>query len=213
MFGFLRSKTRHDLIETGITSFPRLGVNYWGITKCASTSMKHHLLEQELGRRTTFRQPTAIHAKIAGYYISREDGLSNGRVNFTVTRHPVSRALSAWRDLCHTRPERGIAAGIDPSWSFRDLMTFVAERDDDDLDVHFRSQSWFITAPLEHEIDQKELNPCWPFEFAAPTVAPMHESVKSDTRLHDDVLALIAARYAADFRRFGYDPVPAGRRT
>lgn len=190
--------------ERSITEWPELGLNYWSITKCANSSIKVHLHELSGNTLANEFRGYRVNKKSLSKYISAETALSNGLINFTVTRNPYNRFLSAWRDLCIKRPERGIKAHIDVSWSPLQLAEYCLDKSDSDLDVHFRSQNWFVNKNIEHIFQLENLHTQWCLDIpilkhhAHRTIDP------ADTKLCEKTKEIVNERYSVDFERFNY---------
>jgi len=113
-----------NLVKYVIYSFDDLKINYWGITKCANTSVRKALQQKQ----KTFRNITPKQAIESDYY------------NFTVIREPVERFISMYKwnltnpDLCY------LAEPLD----IDSLLEMIQKQNDADRNVHFRTQSYFI---------------------------------------------------------------------
>ena len=193
------------LRDINISSWPSLKLNYWGITKCGNTKIRSHLYKLSTGSEYQV-SPVFEHEHVS--FLTRDQAFASERQNFTVTRHPLHRFVSAWKDLCRTRPKRGVSAGLQPSWSLVQLARWVHEMPDEIVDIHFKSQSWFIPQPLEFEIDLSNINRDWPFDLPAPTRKRVRPSNQVDHEIDDETKKLISSRYAQDLERFGYPADP-----
>ncbi|HBF23302.1 MAG TPA: hypothetical protein DDW23_05735 [Planctomycetes bacterium] len=193
-------KRKLELRDLNITWWPNLGVNYWGITKCANTKIRSHLFELERGRPFEITQEFEANF----HFIEREEALSNDCENLTIVRDPVERFRSAWKDLCRTRPARGKLAGIEPDWSPTELAEWLQDVDDSVADVHFKSQSWFVPEELDYELNLEEMASNWPFDFPAPSRERVRPSKTVEADITQKVRLLISHRYATDFQRFGF---------
>ena len=176
-------------------------MNYWGITKCGNTKIRSHLYELSTGDDYQV-SPVFEHEHIS--FLTRDQAFENGSQNFTVTRHPLCRFVSAWKDLCRTRPKRGLSAGLQPSWSPLQLARWVHDKPDDVVDIHFKSQCWFVPKPLDFEIDLASIDRDWPFELPGPTRDRVRPSNQVEHEIDDETKHLILSRYANDYERFGY---------
>jgi len=189
-------------VERNITEWPKLEINYWGITKCANSSIKAHLNQCSGNPIIDQFKTTSVNKPKFNRYITEEQALSNGYVNFTVTRHPIQRFVSAWKDLCINRKARGKQAGVNPDWDLKQLAKFVADKNDHELDVHFRSQSYFINDQIEHVFQLENLNTQWNLDI--PVLEFHIHSTPGSFEVTNYVSDLIKQRYRIDFIRFGY---------
>jgi len=191
-----------DVESMNVTAWPALRMNFWGVTKCANTTVKNHLLS--LSRDAYLENPIEIHLSEHSNYISREEAHANGFVNFTVVRHPIARFASSWYAMCILKPFRGVRAGISPDWTPHQLAQYLHEARDEDLDVHFKSMSAFIPERLDHEIQLESITTNWPFDIPCPWRILNASGKKDSVELTEDTKQIIAERYREDFERFGY---------
>tara|TARA_B100001287_G_C22511130_1_gene448329 strand:- start:107 stop:802 length:696 start_codon:yes stop_codon:yes gene_type:complete len=194
-----------------ITSWPNLGLNYWGITKCGNTSIKHHLFKQTSG--SVFTRPELdIHDGVDTEEISPKEANENGHRNFCVVRHPVSRFFSMYKDMCLSRPERGKLAGVEQNWSPLDLINFIMNVEDRKmLDVHFVEQNRFIKEAKNCIIIKLErLSSDWPFSFPYPkkrkNVTEILQKVNFKlSNVSTELENYIYQFYSDDYKILGYD--------
>lgn len=187
-----------------ITTWPGLELNYWSIIKCANSSIKVHLHELSGNKLANEFKDYRINKKSLSKYISAEIALSNGLINFSITRNPYDRFLSAWRDLCIKRPQRGIKANIDVKWSPLQLAEFCLVKSDQELDVHFRSQDWFVDQKVEHIFQLENLSRQWCLDIPILTHHAHKSSDLVDVKLCSEAKKLVKERYSVDFERFNY---------
>ena len=188
--------------DDNITAWSKLGLNYWGITKCGNTTVKTHLYELENGVDVLERKHTRIH----GYnlnYITYCEAMSNGLLNFAVTRHPFDRFMSMYNDLVLSRPKRGLKAGVESNWSINQLLDWLEGQNLNTVDVHFRTQSSFIPTTGILLIDIKQLS-AWPLPIP-PIQKRRHTSkVKTMSQLDAFQKTRLYKLYAEDFGTLGY---------
>lgn len=185
-----------------ISTWNRLSLNYWAITKCANTTIKTHLYKLETGKDFDNKKHTLIHGRAGLTYINKNTALNNGFLNFTVTRNPYDRFLSMYRDLVLSRPKRGRTAGINNNYTVDELLSYIESLEDSQRDVHFRSQSWFITEHLDVEINLKNLS-TWPLSIPSPEIIK-HKSKERFNKLTRSQKDKIYKIYKEDFIRFNY---------
>lgn len=135
-----------------ITAWDTYRINYWGITKCASTSIKMALsasrpkkfvvnsLRADLNYKKDLNQ-SWIHSDILRCnYITRVDATINGFENITVIRNPVDRFISQFHFV---RKCNDLGILDIPVVSTYDHLLDIIETGDN-LDMHLRSQTSFI---------------------------------------------------------------------
>ena len=191
--------------DFNITTWPRLGYNFWGITKCASSAVKNTLLIANGFDNTNILNTVSVNKASLATYISPAHAAQNNLVNFAVTRHPMCRAISAYTDLVHTRLPRGIKAGLKADMTVDEYFDFLSATNDE-CDVHFRSMSWFLSEPIDKIFKLEDNFIDWDLEkIDAPTIK-VHQSLKTKLNITKSHIDIIADRYKEDFARFDYDP-------
>lgn len=101
-----------DYEYTFVSTWKPRGINFWGIPKCGSTSIKAALIgngvsneiieECKSGLRRAIPRMTLamlksdlwVHSSKVCTYVDRETAMNNGLTNFTVIRDPISRLIS-----------------------------------------------------------------------------------------------------------------------
>ena len=198
-----------NLTTRNITTWPEQNINYWGITKSGNTTMKIHLW-QLTNHREYGRARLNIHDGRDIRELSVQQANSNNLRNIAIVRHPFTRFLSMWKDMCKARPRRGEQAGINPAWTPLELITFIKKSNPKDLDVHFVHQYRFIEDAKDIVIAKlEEINSNWPFGFKAP----VKQENKTDIVIPDKLITQqlmdeVYEAYKEDYERFGYDKNP-----
>lgn len=142
--------------QHSIITYPDLGFNYIAIPKTASSSFKTAcwvaqgiVSEEDFKIDNWFKKP-----KKYLKYISPNDALENDLITITTFRNPINRTISLFKDFLY-----GYKKDENPSGSkqFRQDFSNAKERQDleyfidfftshpeEDRNIHFRSQSWFV---------------------------------------------------------------------
>jgi len=132
-------------IERNISVWPKLKINFWGITKTGHTSLKNHLYMLE--NKTHANLDLKIHGKRNTKYITADEAEKNGNQNITLVRNPIERFRSGYSDFFNKRRDKGkkiedqLKQKID---NIDDLLSAYENLNDADMDPHFRSQSWYL---------------------------------------------------------------------
>jgi hypothetical protein len=132
-------------IAYNITAWPKLNVNYVGITKCMNTSMKAALMEAsgyDLKIDNPDHDNAFIHRGKDAEYIDKEEANRNGFKTFTIVRDPHSRAESLYLDFMIKRFDK---LGIGRRLSWPEFINHIClTTDAPRTDIHIRSQHSFI---------------------------------------------------------------------
>ena len=190
--------------DYNITEWPTLGVNFWGVTKAANSAVKNSLLKSSGYKDFNILDTVSVNKESLSTYITPAQALKNNLINFAVIRHPVSRTLSAYKDLILTRPARGIKAGLPKNCNLDDFFEFISDTDDTH-DVHFRSISWFISEPMHYLIKIENNFLDWPFNNIKVPLTIVHSSKTANITLKNKHLDIIKNRYIEDFNNFNYE--------
>lgn len=191
-----------NLNGLNITSWKKLNVNYWGITKCGNSTVKTHLYCLE--NNIPFKDfGISIHGNTKIDYITPEFAKTNGKINFTVTRNPYDRFLSMYKDLVLIRKHRGKHSGFKGN-TLDELIDFVSSISDENRDFHFKTQNYFISREMDYVIDLYKMKEDWPFDFKYPKNV-VHKSNSNFNILTNKQKDRIYEIYRIDFDKFGYD--------
>lgn len=119
-------------------------VNFWAIPKCGNTSIKHELLSAFSPEKIiaspdeTYRW---VHSTNLMKYITPDEAISNGKINFTVVRDPVSRFYSLHRDFCIRRKDIPQIYGM----TIQELVSYLENnKQEESLNIHCRSMNYFL---------------------------------------------------------------------
>jgi len=197
----MSKNVRHIRQAYNISQFPKLQVNYWGIPKCANTTLKYILLRTEnptlveqFDRKKENRAVNIdgnpnrgwVHQKC--HYITPVQASQNGFTNFTALRDPVQRAYSMHGNSL-SRPARVSASG---SNAFKQTITrlfqkhqnrpslieflkIVGQFSDEDRNIHYRSQKSYCLVDDIIKLD---------VEMLSSTIQHVHPSLVVDVRLN-----------------------------
>jgi hypothetical protein len=189
--------------DGNITAWPRLGLNYWGITKCANTTVKTHLYELEHNTQVIESKHIRIHGYQEINYVTYAEAMSNGLLNFAVTRHPYDRFMSMYNDIILSRPKRAAKAGVKNVSTVNELLNYLEESNLSTVDVHFRTQSSFVPTTNILLIDVTLLRH-WPLAIPPITKRRHTSKVKTLSKLNEFQKTRIYKLYQEDFDNFGY---------
>jgi hypothetical protein len=198
-------------LKYNISCWNSLKLNYWGITKCGNTSIKHALItvsnsivqEQKTDKHGA---DSWVHNEKNALYIDTKTALLNGNTNFTVVRNPYDRFISMYKDTQRRhshffRRYKNVSVA-----SINDLITFIEGISDNDREVHFRSQCYYIT-------DKDRILPSIVFDvndaesiekFLNTKVQRMN-SINNQIELNEEQKQRVFRIYQKDFELLGYD--------
>lgn len=133
-----------------ITSWPKYNLNYWGIPKCANTSVKLALSNQTV--QNQFATSKKIHKDVN--YISQTEALNNKHINFTVIRNPYDRFISLYKDWGLRRSNRYLNFELPVKFDY--FLNYILDNfsTDDTSETHFKSQSYWITSKQRLLVDK-----------------------------------------------------------
>lgn len=196
--------------QQGISCWPTLNLNYWACTKNYSTTILN-TFEKASGGKIKYNE---IH-KIKNW-ISRESAKKNNNTNFAVTRNPYERCKSMYKDMVLVNSSKSNSLrNFLPNKkiqdnSFYDFINCIHKIKDEDLiDVHILSQSWFI----HHKefyckeniiIKTDELEKRWPFNEIEFLELKLNASNNISINIDKQIESLIYERYEEDFYNFNY---------
>lgn len=125
----------------GISEWHEYSLNFWNIPKCGATAVKAALFKKDV------KDPYAIHAEYHSTevqkFISINDAISNGYLNFSVVRNPYDRVISMYKDFGLRRPiKKHKNKNLSDFNYFLDNIILVSK--DETCNPHFRSMSSYI---------------------------------------------------------------------
>lgn len=200
-----------SLKEFAITEWNNTGINFWNISKCAGTSIKHALSFNEgfLDKINTSRDKS-IHNNKFIKYIFREDAKTNGNANVAVIRHPVDRVSSLYRDFSLKRKEAipvyGRNADISKIDNIDYFIKFYIEDGSDKDNIHLRSMSWSLFDNNTLLVDKiynfenvKDFFNDFNLEYTF-----RNKSAEANINFTKEQIKIIQDRYRNDYENFGF---------
>ena len=206
----LKSELSKKIKRDNITSFPELGINYWGINKVATSTLVNHfvlLTGKHINVQVSSGQKGKSLSKTRA--VSKEIAYTNGLINLGVVRHPEERFESCYRHFKFPKDDvqavGGKKANFDPAWTADDFLdhidrVFLAGRIGN---KHYSKQTWYIPEPgrLDHIIKLERLTEDWPFVFPSPQFVSNPTTKVWNLKYNKEKLHEI---YQCDFDTFGY---------
>ncbi len=188
---------------------------YLPITKAANTSIKHAIAEFDNGG--PIDEDFVIHKYGAMHAIPWDASYEFDGYKFSVVRHPFKRMISCYRnkvlknELHQSLQKFGVFKAEMP---FKDFLGAVADIPDEDADIHFTSQSFFLYGDrgcrVDNIVKMEELKNKWGDIASAtglPAVLP-HRNASKDRPFTPDndreLSDLIVKRFGEDFERLNY---------
>ncbi len=210
---------------------------FFAIPKNASSSIKYILQKFEY-QGSPFIPTGKVHNLAASPLISTyqlppemiEDALTAPTYRrFVVVRHPVTRLLSCYLDRMQ-RPNSNARKLVgkwlnverDQTITLEQFVGAICEKEDRELEQHFRPQADFIAHPtiaisdyIRFEQIREQLpvllselgmrNPPSMDEYFSPPATGADKKVRE--YFTSALLAKVKERYRSDFEAFGYDPI------
>lgn len=144
--------------EYSVITYPSLGFNYIAIPKTGSSSFKTacYIADNVITEDSIKNQPSTWFrtAKKSLVYVKPDVAIANTLLNISHFRHPVSRTVSLYKDFVfgfkkNTRPKGSKAFIRDFNEArrrqdFRYFVDFFTAHSEEDRNIHFRTQHWFV---------------------------------------------------------------------
>lgn len=201
-----------NIKEYAITEWNSIGINFWNISKCAGTSIKHALLAKEgLLDKVDFSKHKSIHNNKYIKYITKNEANTNNNKNIAVIRHPYDRVVSLYRDF-HLKRKQSIPVydrkvDIDKINDFDYFIKIYIDQGSDKDNIHLRSLSWslceknnILVDKIYHFSDVEKLFFDYNLEYVH-----RNKSFIAEIKLTDLHKKSIQNRYQEDFENFGFD--------
>jgi len=194
--------------QFNITTWPNKKLNFWGITKCANTTIKYALLDNIDIKPDTTHPNNHIHNPSNVKYISKEEALQNGFTNFTITRNPYDRCVSLYKDFILKRNNiklKGIKINRESINSFDAFVKIMLLNESVQKEIHFRTQTSFISNNSNICVDKifdmydtKNIE-----NFIGSSLSTLNKSL-GDVALNKQNKKIIYNIYREDFDNLGY---------
>lgn len=182
-----------------ISTWEKLGVNFWGIPKAGNTSIKYllHYTSGNPMQPDDDKNQWVHHIKNTSY-ITPEQALENGHKNIAVTRNPYERFASMWKDV----KRRKRLFGLTTCDTIEDFIKMLEETPDEKRNVHFRSQCYFLKIDNIECIDIRNTDKLQSF---FNTDIPHKNSIKDDVDMSSEIRERVYKLFKDDFTKLGYN--------
>ena len=142
-------KTSKKNKKFNISTYHNIKINFFGIPKCGNSTIKYSLLKAD----NPDKDVKAIHDPQNSTYITKEEVLNSSYASFAILRNPYKRALSLYKHfVLNEKSNKGFGneelAAImaeNPKMPLNDFIALICRYKDEDINVHFRSQHYFLT--------------------------------------------------------------------
>jgi hypothetical protein len=142
----MKKPTKEKLIKQQyyLTCFKSLKLNYQKVPKSGTTSILNALLLTNIGH--------VAHSEVAVSYISLEEAYNNKYRTFVVTRNPIDRVRSMYKDFFFKRKRFGIGGSpecikemldLRKAPNFSRFVDILSRYPDSERDLHFKSQKFY----------------------------------------------------------------------
>jgi hypothetical protein len=188
-----------------ISEWETLKLNYWGITKSGNTAIKYALHEKAdiLKSRPINEFTKWVHDRKNTVYISKECAMHNEFDNFTVVRHPVDRFKSMYKDVKrrfkHFFPKRVRFDTIE------DFIYYIESTTDRERNIHFKSQSYFITKDDEIVPKIYKLENLKPLEDYLKIIIRHINKIDNEFDLTRQQVDRVRKIFSKDYEAFDYE--------
>jgi len=205
-----------SILRNNIIKFQELGINYWAINKNASSTLTMHfgeavgdiqkpnLAEIQLG--VSFK----IKDEALSRYITPNEALNNGLLNFCVIRDPCRRFISCYNHLKNPQTEvqkNTISkARFDYNWTPNDFMQYIDHTFEtgQKINKHWKPQMDFLMdmSNFDHVIKQEHMIEQWPISHIIGP--PKYVANKTQHAEYDYDKQKLYKLYQQDFDELGY---------
>jgi hypothetical protein len=182
--------------EYNVSLWENLKIVYWAIPKSGSTTIKNHLLNLNSG--IVLKNPLQVHDQQYQKIIKPE--YRDKYFNFSLVRNPISRFCSMYQDFFVYRQKNNMyfPKELNKDWKALDFAKYLLETEDKQLNIHFKSVSFFLKDKRIKIFTLENLKEDWSIDMPAPD-KKMNTRSDNNFTICEDTVALIKARYSDDF--------------
>jgi len=182
--------------EYNVSLWENLKIVYWAIPKSGSTTIKNHLLNLNSG--IVLKNPLQVHDQQYQKIIKPE--YRDKYFNFSLVRNPISRFCSMYQDFFVYRQKNNMyfPKELNKDWKALDFAKYLLETEDKQLNIHFKSVSFFLKDKRIKIFTLENLKEDWSIDIPAPD-KKMNTRSDNNFTICEDTVALIKARYSDDF--------------
>jgi|694.fasta_scaffold15908_8 hypothetical protein len=182
--------------EYNVSLWENLKIVYWAIPKSGSTTIKNHLLNLNSG--IVLKNPLQVHDQQYQKIIKPE--YRDKYFNFSLVRNPISRFCSMYQDFFVYRQKNNMyfPKELNKDWKALDFAKYLLETEDKQLNIHFKSFSFFLKDKRIKIFTLENLKEDWSIDIPAPD-KKMNTRSDNNFTICEDTVALIKARYSDDF--------------
>ena len=190
-----------------IAEYSKFKLNYWPIPKCANTAVKTCLSFPNGSQGNPYSKFKWVHKPENVPNLDINIALSNGNLNFTVTRHPYDRVISLYKDFGLRRPWKMFK--VKPTIDYFVQTIYDGwPTDDATKNYHAYSMCYYVTKDnkllVDRIIDVNDLNKFLKSINVNPRI--VNKTTTMNIPLSDKIKEIIYNRYSNDFKVFGYTP-------
>lgn len=227
----MRRVLTEDIVVTSFFCFPQLGLIYLHNPKVGSTTIQYNLVKAANARDGVEKKKIYPHRRHEGQYINDifhhplcGSPELRGMTCFSVVRNPFVRILSGYLGKIEKRTpvwrqfagEHGLDADApENELSFLDFLRIVETDCDETINGHFKPQYLNLLMPFSRLSFIGRLEQIGEVEkflgrHGVPEIARKGSSANTSGRLQEfytpEAEAIVARKFADDFRLFGYSP-------
>lgn len=178
-----------------ITRWDKFRINWWGVAKNATTSIKRAFItamghgrnvEPQMGKATL--------------YISREEAQNNGYENIAIIRNPYDRFVSMYIQIFRYTGDEANIRRLKIN-SMDKLLDYIESQPNEERNVHFKTQSCCLVDPNIRYYDITEMD-----KLSRDIGIPIpHENKGAKRGLTDQQKDRVYKIYKEDFDKLGYE--------
>ena len=201
-----------EIVMQNITTWPEIGINYWGINKVATSSLMAYFISatsdipiNELNQNND--QQAKIIAKKQKRYIDNNTAYNNGCKNLVVVRNPYDRIISCYRMFKYpsneTQKSGAGKARFDSNWNENEFLNHIENQFNNNIrgNKHYAKQITFVPHidKMDYVIKLEEIFFQWPLSNLPKFV--FNKSDKQEVNMDIDRVKNL---YKEDYKMFGY---------
>lgn len=202
-------------MKSNITTWPELGINFWGINKNASSSFRTHFMatvhnDNSIITKSNDRELFDSANRTMDRLITPTTAHNNQLINICIVRSPYSRFKSIYKyfqnPLCSLQKKAIQHSNLSKQMNIDDFIDSLAiELIAGTVNKHACPQHYFIDSitKIDHVVKLEQLETTWPISSSLLPTYTVNQN-KMNIILNNKQKNLINHLYKDDFKIFKY---------